>query len=107
MIWDLDVPNLPFKKPIQIEKLELMDKEQREAMDPEEVRRKTEEVAYSLALSFKKRIGNDKVGCLAMIQKAIEELGYSFGGKMGAAMLGHREQAARQACQDVFGKALI
>jgi len=38
MSWEIDVPKLPFKKPIQIEELEKMEFHQREAMDQQEIK---------------------------------------------------------------------
>lgn len=101
---DLDIPNLPFKKPDKIEKLEKLTFEQREAMDNEEVKERISQVAYSLAKASMDHNGKDFEACVDMVSQALTELGGSLGGHFGASMVARSENAALIACNDLFSK---
>jgi hypothetical protein len=102
---DIDTPELPFKKPKMIEKLEKLGFDQREAMDGQEMKDRINEVAYILADTYQKKVGeNDSEGCLLVIHSALSEMAHSLGGKFGALMAGMSEQAAQNACKKIFYK---
>lgn len=104
MSWNLDVPELPFKKPKMIEELESIDFDQREAMDPQERKDRVRETAYSLAKSYKNHI-KDKgsfEGCVAITTEALSSLGNSLSGKLGTQMVGESERVAQDACRIVY-----
>lgn len=101
---DIDTPNLPFNKPAQIERLEKMSFDQREAMDKVEVEEHLQDAADSIAIEYRKRGGDssDYDGCILVLESALSEMGGSFGGKMGAFIVGSSNRAARRACRRVF-----
>jgi hypothetical protein len=53
MNWNLDIPQLPFKKPRQIEDLEQLSPAQRDAMDFQEIEERLDLAADSLVQSYK------------------------------------------------------
>jgi hypothetical protein len=100
---DIDTPELPFKKPKLIEKLEKLGFDQREAMDGQEMKDRINEVAYNLAETYQKKIGkNDFDGCLLVVNSALSEMAHSMGGKFGALMAGMSDKAAENACKAIF-----
>lgn len=102
MNWNIDIPDLPFKKPREIERLELIGKDQREAMDPVEMQERIQDVANSLVQAFLKHKGPNLELCQAVAISALEEIGGSLGGQFGAAMISQKEKAVRNACEDYF-----
>lgn len=102
MTSELDVPNLPFKKPLILEKLEQLGLEQREAMDPYEVQERIQESADGIAVSYREHGGQDYEGCVVMVSTALAQTGQALGGNMGAIMVGLSHRAARIACRETF-----
>lgn len=102
MSWEFDIPSLPFKKPEEIEKLEQMDYDQREAMDTVEMKSRINGVALNIAVAYHKHNGNDPRTCIAIIQSALSELGNSLTGRFGTTMIGIRESASHLACKNIF-----
>lgn len=103
MSWDLDTPNLYFKKPRQITELENLSAQQREAMDPIEIGERVLAAANSLAEGYKKQSPKaDFEGCILVVSTALAETGGSLGGKMGATMVGISQKTAEQACRESF-----
>lgn len=102
MSWDLDTPNLYFKKPTQITEIESLSFAQREAMDQEEVKERVQAAANSLAEGYKQNGNGDFEGCVLIVNTALSETGGSLGGKMGATMVGISQKAAERACQQHF-----
>lgn len=99
---EIDVPSLPFKKPVELEKLERMGFDQREAMDFVEMKQRIHGIAHNLAEAYKKNKGKSPESCLAITQSALSELGSSLGGKFGTKMVAMSEDAALKACEEVF-----
>lgn len=102
MEWDIDNPELPFKKPSELEEIEKIDSKQREAMDKVEMQNRINGAAVSIAEAYAENNGKDPEDCVAIIHSALTEMGGSLGGKFGAAMVGMAEKAAHFACQKVF-----
>lgn len=102
MSWDIDTPDLPFKKPEVLEKIEQMGLDQRESLDPQEMEAHIDEAAYSLAKAYKKLEESDYEGCVAVVHSALNEMGGSIDGKMGSLMVGKSEQSAKAACKLAF-----
>lgn len=104
MSSDLDVPNLPFPKPRVLSRIEKFGPDQREAMDPVEMKEHTEDAAEALANAYSKHVGGDYNGCVAVVTQALSETGGSLSGDFGATMVAHSKNAARIACKAVFRK---
>lgn len=102
MSSEIDVPNLPFKKPVEVEELEEMGYDQREAMDYQEMSERINSIAYILAESCQKQGFSSRTECSAIIHSALTELGASFSGRFGAKMVALSESAAKEACKEVF-----
>lgn len=105
MTWnDIDTPELPFKKPRQLEELEKMGMDQREAMDPQEKKDRVRDTAYSLALSYQKYSKNkgDYDGCVAIVHSALSTMGNSIDGKLGALMVGMSDEASQEMCRILY-----
>jgi hypothetical protein len=104
MSSELDVPNLPFKKPMPLERIEKLSFAQREAMDPYEIEERVQEAANSLAIAYRehKAEERDYDSCVVIIFSALTQTGQSLGGKMGATMVGMSDRAARRACHEAF-----
>lgn len=103
MSWDLDVPNLFFKKPKKLADLEQLSSSEREAMDFVEIEERVRDVANSLAEAYQKQNTNaDFDGCVSIVSTAISETGGSLGGKMGARMVALGNQSAQKACRIYF-----
>lgn len=104
MSSELDVPNLPFPKPRMLSKIEEFGPDQREAMDPVEMKERTEDAAEALAVSYHKHIGGDYNGCVGVVTQALTETGACLAGEFGATMIAHSSHAARAACKVIFKK---
>jgi hypothetical protein len=102
MSSELDVPNLPFPKPIQLERLEKIRREQWNAMDEVEVNEHVQEAADGMAYTYRKTGGNDYNMCISIIISALTEMGGALGGEAGAFMVGNSTEAAHQACRVAF-----
>jgi len=99
---DLDVPDLPFKKPEALEKLELLQKDQRNAMDPYERESRIQEAAASIAEKYHQKDKEDFKGCVLLVETALREMGASMGGEFGTHMVGLSLHAAEEACKRVY-----
>jgi len=97
-----DIPNLPFKKPKQIEDIETLDVKIREAMDTIEIENRVFGIAHNLADAYYKNNGRDPTTCIAIITTALEELGGFLSGRFGSHMISISEEAANEACKKVF-----
>ena len=104
MSWDLDTPNIPFKKPKLLANLEELAPSQREAMDPVEVKEHIRDVANSLAKAYKETKKGNYEGCVLIVNSALSETGSSLGGKMGTTMVALSGKAAEHACREFFPK---
>lgn len=104
MSWpDNSNPQLPFKKPRQIEKIEEMTYDQREAMDGQERKDRISEAANVLAKTYQKKVKSaDYEGCVLLTDSALKTLGYSLGGSFGANMVGMSKQASIESCKQTF-----
>ena len=106
MSWDLDTPNLPFKKPKQLEVLEEMTLDQREAMDPVEVKEHIHGIAASLAENCKKENEKNREWCQMIIHKALQQTGAALGGKFGATMVALSDEIAEDSIKEAFGEEI-
>lgn len=104
MSWELDTPQVPFKKSPQLARLEELDFHVREGMDRQEINERIEEAAYALALAYHKTEKNDYDTCVALIQQALSETGAALGGKFGAIMVGTSEKIARKISKIIYNK---
>lgn len=104
MSSELDVPNIPFKKPIPLERLEKLTYAQREAMDPTEIEERVQEAAEGLAWMYRKSKGDkgDYESCVGIIGSALTQTGQSLGGQMGAVMVGISDRLARRSCREAY-----
>lgn len=103
MTWrDLDVPNLPFKKPEELEKIERLEKNQRESMVPYEREHFIQEAANSIANSYQKQHEEDSDGCKLLIENALREMGAFLGGDFGTHMVGISSEAAEKATKQAY-----
>lgn len=103
MGWDLDVPNLFFKKPKKLAELEKLSASQREAMDFVEIEERVRNVANSLAEAYQKQnASGDFDGCVSIVETALSETGGFLGGKMGARMVALSQKSAQNACRIYF-----
>src|SRR3954468_3476951 len=102
MSWEIDVPKLPFKKPSQIEQLEAMRPEQREAMDSSEIEERINAAADSLVWTYVREMREEAHFdmCVAIVSHALSEMGAALGGKVGAILVGTSERAARRASRE-------
>lgn len=101
MSWEIDTPGIPIDKPEEVEKLEQLNLEQREAMDPEEVKSRVYQTADSIARAYKLHHRMDEEDFIVVVAKALNAMGYAFGGKFGAAMIAHSNNAAREAWKNL------
>ncbi|MBA3958111.1 MAG: hypothetical protein H0X51_06945 [Parachlamydiaceae bacterium] len=99
---DQDTPDLPFKKTDAISWLEQQGFDQRESMDPYEMKEKIQIAADSMARAYLDKKGTDREKCEMVIASALSEMGASLGGNFGATMVGMSEKAAQRACLIVF-----
>jgi hypothetical protein len=103
MSWHPDVPNIPIKKPKEIETLELMDRVSLDSMPPMEVQEKVDEIAHSVARDYKKQVKNGTFeGCLEIVSVALRVTGSAIGGNVGNAMIAECDTAALNACRIAF-----
>lgn len=102
MSWEIDTPEIPIQKPVEVEKLEQLSPSQREAMDPEEVKFRVYQTANAIARAYKDHHRLDQESFIAVIAKALTTMGYAFGGKFGAEMIAHSDHAAREAWKNLI-----
>jgi len=99
MNLEIDIPDLPFKKPVEVERILQLGFDQREGMDPVEARERIQEMAVSLADAYVNTKNADYEGCVAVIASALSETGAFLGGKFGQTMVAESELSAHQACR--------
>jgi hypothetical protein len=104
MSWELDTPQVPFEKSLQLARLEQLEFHVREAMDRQEINERIEEAAYGLALAYHKDKKHDYTTCVAMIQQALSETGAALGGKFGAIMVGTSQKIAEKISKIEYNK---
>ena len=103
MSWHPDVPDLPIKKPREIEHLELMDRASLDSMPPMEVDEKVDEIAHAVARDYKSQIENGSFDeCAEIVSIALKTTGSAIGGHVGNAMIAARNSAALKASLDAF-----
>lgn len=103
MVWSPDVPNIPIKKPKEIERLELTDRSSLDSMPPLEVQEKVEEIAHAVARDYKDQIKNGSFDeCLEIVSIALQATGSSIGGQVGTAMVATCHSAALTASRNAF-----
>jgi hypothetical protein len=103
MTWHPDVPNLPIKKPREIEELEQMDQAFLESLPGIEVQEKVEEIAHAVARDYKKQQKNGSASeCEEIVSIALNVTGAAIGGQVGLAMIAASNSAASAASQEAF-----
>jgi len=103
MSWHPDVPNIPIKKPKELEKLEMMDRVWLDSLPPVEVQEKVDEIAHAIARDYKKQVKNaDFETCQEIISVALRVTGSAIGGRVGQSMVASCDTAALKASQNAF-----
>lgn len=103
MAWHPDVPNIPIKKPKEIETLELMDRVSLDSMPSLEVEEKVDEIAHAVARDYKRQVKHPSYDkCLDIVSIALQVTGCSIGGHVGHAMVAARDSAALRAARNAF-----
>ena len=103
MTWQPDTPNLPIRKPKEIEHLEMADRISLNSMPPAEVQEKVEEIAHAVARDFKKQVKNSSFErCVQIVSIALKVTGSAIGGHVGNAMIAACDTAAINASRDAF-----
>lgn len=102
-MWHPDVPNLPIKKPKEIEELELMDRSYLDSMPKIEIQEKIEQIAHAVARDYKKQAKKGSFDeCLEVVSIALKVTGSAIGGKLGTAMIAATDFASLIASRDAF-----
>lgn len=103
MNWHPDVPDLPIRKPREIELLEMMDRVSLDSLPPLEVDEKVDEIAHAVARDYKSQTADGSfVECVEVVSVALEVTGSAIGGHVGNAMIAARNSAALRAGLDAF-----
>src|SRR6187431_1496425 len=103
MNWHPDVPDLPIKKPREIEILELMDRASLDSMPPLEVYEKVDEIAHAVARDYKIQVLDGSFEeCAEVVSVALKTTGSAIGGHVGNAMISARNSAALRASLGAF-----
>lgn len=104
MRWHPDVPDLPIKKPKEIESLELMDRAVLDSMPPVEVKETVDQIAHAVARSYvdEKMDRATQDECLEVVSIALKVTGAAIGGQVGNAMVAESDTAAETACHLAF-----
>lgn len=103
MTWHPDVPNIPIKKPKEIEALEQMDRVSLDSMPSVEVKEKVEQIAHAVARDYKKQKKNGNFDeCLEVVSIALKVTGSAIGGHVGTAMIAACDSASLVAAQDAY-----
>lgn len=98
-----DIPDFPFPKPRELEKLERLPPEVIHAMTRVEMEEKIRDAAVSLAKVYMLNTPSaDFDECLLLVSGALSETGGSIPGQLGALMVGTSLQTAEDACRDYF-----
>lgn len=103
MAWHPDLPDIPIRKPREIELLELMDRDSLDSMPPLEIGEKVDEIAHAVARDYKIQIVHgSQEECAEIVSIALETTGSAIGGHVGNAMIAARNSAALKASMDAF-----
>lgn len=102
MSWPPDTPDLPIRKPKEIEKLESMDTVSLNSMPGMEIDETVDDVAYAVARDYRKSGGKDIDECINIVSIALSMTGSSLGGKLGTAMVAASNSASIKASHLVF-----
>ncbi len=103
MTFPEDIPDFPFPKPHELEKLEQLPPEVIHAMTPVEVDEKVREAAASLAKSYMLHAPEPNYEeCFLLVSGALTETGGAIPGQLGALLVGTSRQAAEEACGSYF-----
>lgn len=103
MSWHPDVPDLPIRKPREIELLEMMDRASLDSLPPLEVDEKVNEIAHAVARDYKSQIDNGSFDeCVEVVSVALKVTGSAIGGHVGNAMIAAHNSAALRVSQDAF-----
>ena len=95
-------PKWPFKTPPQLEQIEEMTAEQRDAMDPVEKNDRIHSAAYGMAKAYKETKDANYDTCVLMVSQVLKTTGGAIGGHVGADMVGKSQEIAKSACREVF-----
>ena len=106
MSWHPDVPELPIKKPIEIEKIEGMDPIVLNAMRDVQIHETVEEIAHAVARDYHEQLGGNYEDCVNIVSVALSVTGSSLGGNLGLAMVASKDTASKNACQMIFPEPL-
>ena len=100
MTWHPDVPNIPIKKPKEIE---VMDRTSLDSLPPLAVKEKVDEIAHAVARDYKKQKKHPSFDeCLEIISIALKVTGSAIGGRVGTAMIAACDSAALTAAKTAF-----
>jgi hypothetical protein len=102
MVWDLDNPDIPVKKPKEISMLEAMGRANRDSMPPLEMDEKVEDSADAVARSYRKFPNSTYGECVTVVSVALNVTGSALGGSFGDHMMSKSESEAVRACKLYF-----
>ena len=103
MIWHPDVPDIPIKKPKEIESLEMMDRVSLQSLPPLEITEKVDEIAHAVARDYKQQVKKNSFDeCVEIVSIALKVTGSAIGGRMGNAMIGACDSASLKAAKTAF-----
>jgi hypothetical protein len=102
MSWPPDMPDLPIKKPKELEMIEQLDNHILAAMDDVEIEERIRDAARAIAKEYHKELGGDYDSCKIIVSSALTETGGSIGGHFGESMISLSASEAENACRIVF-----
>lgn len=103
MKWYPDLPDLPIKKPKQIDDLEQMSRIMLDSMPQVEVQEKIDAIAHALVLMYKKQFPKGSVDdCMNIASIALQATGSAIGGHVGNSLISQNMTASKRACDDLF-----
>lgn len=100
-----DIPDFPFPKPKELEKLELLPPEVIHAMTRVAIEEKIHDAALSLAKIYMRNTPPSKASfdeCAMWVSMALLETGGSIPGQLGTYMVGTSRQVAEDVSRDYF-----
>ena len=98
MQWYPDLPELPIRKPQQIEDLELMSQINLDSMPAVEIQEKVDEIAHAVASGYKQQIVNgSREECQAVVSIALTSTGSAIGGRMGNELIAQSHRTSQEA----------
>jgi hypothetical protein len=106
MRWHPDVPDIPLRKPKEIEKLELMDRAVLDSMPGVEIQETVDQIAHAVARTYieDRQASATPTECEELVSIALRVTGGAIGGKVGNAMIAEADKAAIAACRLAFPK---